>query len=33
VKFDGLIAVATGKYAGADVTVESPAVALEVKAP
>jgi hypothetical protein len=32
-KFDQLVAVASGKYAGADLTVESPAVALEVKAP
>jgi hypothetical protein len=33
VKFEQLVAVATGKYAGVDITVESPAVALEVKAP
>ncbi|MCI0359882.1 MAG: pre-peptidase C-terminal domain-containing protein [Planctomycetaceae bacterium] len=33
VKFDQLIAVATSKYVGTDLTVESPAVALEVKAP
>lgn len=32
-KFDQLIAIATSKYAGADLTVESSAVALEVKAP
>lgn len=33
VKFEQLVAVATGKYAGADLSVESAAVALEVKAP
>jgi hypothetical protein len=33
VKFDQLVAIASGKYAGVDITVESPAVALEVKAP
>jgi hypothetical protein len=33
VKFDQLVAVATGKYAGVDITVESPAVSLEVKTP
>jgi hypothetical protein len=33
VKFDQLIAIAAGKYAGTDLTVESPAVSLEVKAP
>jgi hypothetical protein len=33
VKFDQLVVVATGKYAGVDITVESPPVALEVKAP
>ncbi len=32
-KFDQLIAVATSKYAGVDITVESVPVALEVKAP
>ncbi|MDX1944202.1 MAG: PPC domain-containing protein [Pirellulaceae bacterium] len=33
IKFEQLIAVATGKYAGVDLSVESPAAALEVKAP
>jgi hypothetical protein len=33
VKFDQLVAVATGKYAGVDLTVESAAASLEVKAP
>ena len=33
VKFDQLVAVATGKYAGVDITVESPPVSLEVKVP
>jgi hypothetical protein len=33
VKFEQLTAIATGKYAGVDLTVESPAVALDVKAP
>ena len=33
VKFEQLIAVATGKYAGVDITVESPPVAIEVTAP
>lgn len=33
VKFEQLVAVATSKYAGADITVEGQAVALEVKAP
>lgn len=33
VKFEQLIAVASGKYAGVDITVESPAAVLEVKAP
>jgi hypothetical protein len=33
VKFEQLVAVATGKYAGVDITVEGAAVALEVKAP
>ena len=33
VKFDKLVAVATSKYSGADILVESAAVALEVKAP
>jgi len=33
VKFEQLVAVATSKYAGVDLTVESPAVSLEVKAP
>jgi hypothetical protein len=33
VKFETLVAVATTKYAGTDITVESPAAVLEVKAP
>ncbi len=33
VKFEQLIAVATSKYAGADITLESPAATLEVKTP
>jgi hypothetical protein len=33
VKFEQLIAVATSKYAGTDITVESPAATLEIKAP
>jgi hypothetical protein len=33
VKFEQLVAVGTGKYAGVDLTVESPAAILEVKAP
>lgn len=33
VKFEQLVAVATTKYAGSDITVESPAAVLEVKAP
>ncbi len=33
VKFEQLVAIATGKYAGNDLTVESPAATLEVKAP
>jgi hypothetical protein len=33
VKFDQLVAVASGKYAGADVSAESAPVALEIKAP
>ena len=33
VKFEQLVAVATSKYAGTDISVESPAVVLEVKAP
>ena len=33
VKFDQLVAVATTKYAGTDITLESPAVSLEVKTP
>ena len=33
VKFEQLVAVATSKYAGTDITVESPAVTLEVKTP
>jgi len=32
-KFDQLIAVASCKYAGTDITIESPAASLEVKAP
>jgi hypothetical protein len=33
VKFEQLVAVASGKYAGVDLTVECPAATLEVKAP
>lgn len=33
VKFEQLVAIATSKYAGTDLTVESPAAVLEVKAP
>ena len=33
VKFEQLVAVASGKYAGVDLTVESPAATLELKAP
>jgi hypothetical protein len=33
VKYDQLVAIATSKYAGVDITVEGPAATLEVKAP
>jgi hypothetical protein len=32
-KFEQLVAVATSKYAGTDISVESPAAVLEVKSP